>query len=176
MPTEKYHVTIKILHWLMAIIILSMIACGWYMSELPKEDPMRSTFYGLHKSFGVVILILFFVRVVARLITKAPELPVGIPKLQQKLALLGHKLLYLFMFIVPLSGYAMSNLHGYAVKMFGMSMPKIFPDNKALGGVAHEAHEILPYVLLAIVVLHAVAAVQHRFFDKPGNDVLGRML
>lgn len=174
--SEKYHIYIRIIHWAMALIILGMIGVGWYMSGLPKDGSLRNVLVDLHKSFGVLILILFFVRVAIRLATKIPPLPGTIPALQRKLAHLGHFMLYGLIFIVPLSGYAMSNMFGYRVKMFGLEMPKIFPDDKVIGRIAHEAHEILPYIFLAIIALHVAAVIQHHFFDKPENDILKRMV
>lgn len=175
-PADKYHISIRILHWFMALMILGMIGVGWYMEDLPRENPLKGQLVGLHKSFGALALILFFVRAALRLATKVPPLPETIPVIQRFLAHAGHKLLYLLMFIVPLSGYAMSNLYGYGVKMFGIEMPKLFPEDKELASFVREAHEILPYILLGVVVLHVGAVIQHRFFDKKENDVLNRMV
>lgn len=174
--SAKYHIAIRIMHWLMAILILGMIGIGWYMADLPKENPLKGELVSLHKSCGALLLILFFVRLAMRIVKKAPALPETIPPIERNLANLGHKLLYLFMLIVPLSGYAMSNLYGYAVKMFGIPMPILFSENKDLGKLAREAHELVPYILLGIIALHFAGAIKHRFFDKPENDVLGRML
>jgi cytochrome b561 len=173
---EKYNISLRIIHWVMALTIIAMIGVGWYMTELPKEGSLKNVLIGLHKSFGALLLILFFVRIALRFTTKIPALPVGIPKIQKKLAHLGHFMLYVFMLIVPLSGYAMSNLYGYDVSMFGIPLPKLFAENKDLGKLAREAHGIIPYVLLAIVVLHVAAVIQHHFLDKKENDVLKRMV
>ncbi len=174
--TGKYHISIRIMHWSMALLILGMIAAGWYMAGLPKDDALKAPLTNLHKSFGTLALILFFVRLVIRLATKAPPLPETIPAIQRLLAHLGHAGLYVFMFIVPLSGYAMSNLYGYGVKMFGMEMPRLFSANKEFAALARESHGILPFLLLGLIALHVGAVVQHRFFEKPENDVLKRML
>lgn len=172
----KHHVLIRIMHWVMALLILGMIGCGWYMADLPKDDPLKGQLVGLHKSFGTLLLIMFFVRVLCRIVVTVPPLPETIPLIERALARVGHMMLYVFIGIVPLSGYAMSNMHGYEVSLFGLAMPKLFPTNKDLAGLVHEAHELLPYALLVIVILHVSAVIRHRFFDKPGNDVLGRML
>ena len=160
----------------MAALIVGMIGIGWYMTGLAKDSPLRNDLVGLHKSFGSLILILFCFRVVLRIVTKIPKLPAGIPWAEQKLAHLGHVALYLFMLIVPLSGYAMSNMYGFSVNMFGIAMPKLFSADKNLAHTAHEAHEILPYIFLVLIFFHVAAVIKHRFFDKSGNDVLGRML
>ncbi len=172
----KYHISLRIVHWLMALLIILMIGLGWYMADLPKEDPMRDVLYMRHKSIGVTILILFFLRVAIRISTKIPPLPNTISFINQQLAHLGHGVIYILMAMVPLSGYAMSNMYGFGVSMFGIDMPKLFPTNHEIARIAKEVHSVIPYVLLAVVILHALAALKHRFFEKPENDVLGRML
>jgi cytochrome b561 len=173
---QKYNISLRILHWVMAIIIIGMIGIGWYMSDLPRENPLKGTLIGIHKSFGVLILILFFVRIFFRLATAIPPLPETIRLMERRLAGVGHKALYVFIGIVPLSGYAMSNLYGYGVSLFGIPLPKIFPENKELAALAREAHEILPYILLGIIIVHIAAVVRHRFFDRPENNVLSRIV
>lgn len=174
---EKYHIAIKIIHWLMAFIIIGLIAAGLYMEGLPDNNPIRSDLYSLHKSFGVLVLLLAFLRVVLKIKIGGPDLPGSLPLIIRNLAKLTHHMLYLFMFAVPIAGIAMSNMYGYPVKMFGMELPKIFSTNKDLAGIAHSAHWILAYILVAILVAHIAGAIKHRFFEKnPKNDVLNRML
>ncbi len=173
----KYHILMRIMHWLMAILILGMIAVGWYMVGLQKDAPIREVLYFIHKSFGVTVLFLVILRVILRLFTTVPALPDSIPVLERKAAHLAHYSIYLFMFIVPITGYMMSNMFGRSVSWFGITMPQVFASNRELGGFAREMHEILPYVFLAVIFLHAAGALKHRFFDKnPKNDVLSRML
>lgn len=176
-PKLKYHTSIRILHWLMAVLILGMIAVGWYMSELPKEDANRGTLYFFHKSFGVLILILVTLRLSLRFITKVPPLPFTLHPLVRKLANFGHIMLYIFMFAIPVSGIMMSNMFGHGIPFFGIDIPKIFSENKVIGGIAHDSHEIMAYSLLALVAIHVSAVIKHRFFDKnKENNVLDRML
>lgn len=174
--TQKYNSVIRILHWLMALIIFGLIGLGIYMSDLPKGDVTRDALYALHKSFGALIILLFATRLIVRSLTKAPKLPDSFSRSEVLLANLGHKLLYVFMFLVPISGYAMSNFYGYGINMFGLNLPNIVTLNKDMGALAKEAHEILPYILLGIIGLHVAAALKHRFFDAKDKDVLDRML
>lgn len=174
---DKYHILIRILHWLMAIMILSLIAVGWYMEGLPKEAAGRGDLYSLHKSFGVTILALLFIRIAIRLTKGAPDLPDSIPYIIRKAAHAVHYLIYILMFSVPLAGIMMSNMYGYPVKWFGYKLPFMFPENKELAYIAKESHGILAYALLALVAFHIAGAIKHRFFEKnPKNDVLNRML
>jgi cytochrome b561 len=175
--TEKYHISLRIIHWLMATLILGMIGLGWFMEGLGKEVSYRGTLYFLHKSFGFTVLLLAVLRVVVKIKTKSLPLPQSIPAITRKLAHAGHHLIYLFIFAVPISGYAMSNMFGHGVSWFGLSLPKIFPANKELGGILNETHEILAYIMLGLIILHISGSLKHRFLDKnTKNDVLKRML
>lgn len=176
--TRKYHISLRIIHWLTAILILLMIFMGWYMTDIVSKDnhELRDKIVIVHKSIGILIILLFFIRVGFRLFTKIPPLPEGISFIERIMANAGHALLYIFIFIVPVSGYAMSNFYGYGVKFFGIETPRLLPANRQWGAYAKELHEILPYLLLGLVCLHIAAVIKHKFFDKPGNDVLRRMI
>jgi cytochrome b561 len=161
----------------MSLIIIATLGVGIYMTEfLPKDSPNHLEIYSLHKSFGVMVLILIFIRVINRLIKKAPPLPTSIPKVEIILSNLGHFGLYLLMFLVPLSGYLMSNSFGFAVHFFSIEMPNLVERNFELGKIFAEAHELSAYGLLGLVAIHILAVVKHRFFDKPEHNVLKRML
>jgi cytochrome b561 len=161
----------------MALIIISLLAVGIYMTNfLPKDSINRSTIYGLHKSFGVVVICLIIIRVINRFFHKPPSLPNSIKKLEQNLAHLAHFALYLFMFLVPLSGYLMSNSYGHAVKLFGLKLPLIIQQNFKLADIFSEIHELSAYGILALISIHILAVIKHRFFDKKENDILPRML
>ncbi len=173
----KYSLSARILHWSMAIVIIGLLGMGIYMKEfLDKEAPNRMMIYNLHKSFGVLILILILIRFLNRLKNKPPHLPYTLPKYERILAHLAHIALYIFMVIVPLSGYLMSNSFGYPAMFFGYEMPFLIAKNFDHGKVFAEIHEVAAYSLLAVVALHILGVIKHRFFDIPENDVLKRMI
>ena len=173
----RYHLYSRILHWLMAIVIIFLLGLGIYMTKFISSDSeSRMAIYNLHKSFGVLALILIAIRLVNRFINKAPALPATIIKIEAIAAHLAHFLLYLLMIIIPLSGYLMSNSFGYPVNFFGFQMPFLVMQNPELGKIFAEIHEITAYLLIAMVILHVCAVIKHRFFDKAENDVLKRMI
>ena len=47
----------KSLHWLMAVMILGLLALGLYMHDLPLS-PQKLTLYAWHKWFGVTVFLL----------------------------------------------------------------------------------------------------------------------
>ncbi len=161
----------------MAALIIAILSIGIYMTEfLPKDSPDHLKIYELHKSFGVIALILIFIRILNRFIKKAPPLPESMPKLEKLLAHLGHFGLYILMILVPISGYLMSNSFGFPVHLFSIEMPFLIGKNFELGKIFAEMHELCAYGLLGLIVLHIFAVIKHRFFDNPENDVLKRMI
>ena len=126
----KYALTSRILHWVMAILIIFLLGLGIFMSDfLSEESPNRMEVYNLHKSLGVLVLILLFLRVINRLLTHTPPLPFAISALEKKLAKFGHLALYFLMFTTPFSGYLMSSFAGYPVKFFSFELPNFFQAN-----------------------------------------------
>jgi cytochrome b561 len=174
---QKYHISMRITHWAMALIIISLLAAGLYMTNfLDKESANRALIYSLHKSFGVLAMFLIVVRIFIRLSKPVPALPNSMPKIIQKLAQTAHFLLYFLMIFMPLSGYLMSNFFGYQVHLFGISMPMIVDKNIAVGNFFATTHEFLGYGFVVILFLHVGGVIKHRFFDKLENNVLRRML
>lgn len=171
----KYHILLRITHWLMAICLIGLIGMGFYMEGL-KPSPDKWKFYDLHKSFGILMIILFVVRIILRKVTAIPAPNENIKPVHRKLSKAVHHTLYLLMIGVPVAGYIMSVAGGHKVPFFGMTVPALFDKNKALGGIAHEVHVYAAYTLLALIVLHLVGVIKHRFFEPPENDVLKRML
>ncbi|MEQ1636093.1 MAG: cytochrome b [Methylococcales bacterium] len=173
-PPEKYPLVLRILHWSMAACFLGLFVVGFIMVDLDKEDSLRPTLFALHKSFGVLTIILLALRLNIRLREALPAPQAGLTPQEVHYAALAHKALYGFMTIVPIAGWAHSNFHGRDVKFFGIPLPKFFPTIDGIGSWTGDVHGYLAYGLLAVVVVHVAAVIKHRFIDR--NDVLPRML
>lgn len=180
--STEYGLLSKTLHWVMAAMIITLIGVGIYMADLPKDTAEQKQyafqFYGLHKSFGVVVLALIIVRLAWIRISPAPALPAVFNAKEQMVTKLVQAFLYILMILVPLSGYIMSNAGGYPINLFGLGeLPALIGKSKEIGGIAHEAHEIMGFAVLALIALHVAGAVKHRLKDKGGeSDILKRMV
>lgn len=175
---HHYGLISKLLHWLIALMILTLIAVGIYMTGLDKEDPTRGQIYSLHKAFGVTVLGLAVLRILWVRLSQPPELPAGLQDWEKTLSKLVKGLMYLLMLAVPLAGYLLSNSAGKPVSYFGLfELPAVVGKNSDWAEVFGEVHEIFAFVLLGLVGLHLAGALKHRFLDKrPDVDVLKRML
>ena len=88
---------------------------------------------------------------------------------------LARLILCLLMICIPLTGWLMSSAKGFQTVYFGvLPIPDLLAKNKELGNLLREVHEALNFVLLAVVIGHAGAALKHHLIDK--DDVLTRML
>ncbi len=191
---QRYNKVAIILHLVVGVLIFAMLGLGWYMSELPKDlpkvpsidlfnlglyslqfsEPMspRSFYFNLHKSLGVTVLALILLRLFWRLTHEAPDFPATMQAWEQKLADVTHKALYLMMLAVPATGAVMAAFSKYGIVWFGVRLVEGL-NNEGLREAFKEAHEVAASVLVALIVLHVVAAIKHKVVDK--DDVLQRM-
>jgi cytochrome b561 len=170
---RSYTRTAALLHWVVAALVLGMIAFGWLMQEIPK-DPVgaRANAFNLHKSIGLTVLLLMLARVSWRISHPAPALP-PMPVWQARAARTVHILLYVCLFIQPLTGYLGSAYSGYPVKMFGMLLPAWAPKSVSIKDAMSVAHLVNSWVLVGALILHLAGALKHALVDRDG--LLGRM-
>lgn len=169
----SYGLISKLFHWGMALLVISLICVGLYMDSMPL-GPEKLKLYGLHKSFGVLVLMLAVLRIGWRFSAKSPML-LGMPRWMMLAARSTHASLYALLFLMPLSGWAMSAAAGFPVSFFGLFLlpPLVGPDNE-MKHIYAEAHEYMAYLLILIIVVHASAALWHHFVRR--DDTLRRML
>ena len=176
----KYPLAMRLVHWLMAVMILCMIGVGWFMTPYDEtREPMVGRLYFWHKSFGLLVFILVTARLGMRLRSVIPELPQGLPSLDRKLARMAHVLLYTLVFVMPILGYVLSSSYEYSsgVHFFVVDLPEVIPDNETIFNITDLLHMVLGYTLLVVILMHLSGALKHRFFDSEReNDVLSRML
>lgn len=169
-----YTATAKFLHWLMALLIIGLLALGFVMTEMPLS-PQKLQVYSWHKWAGVTVFVLLLVRLSWRIAHRPPPLPWHMGRLEQAGAHLGHLVLYLLMIALPITGWLMSSAKGFQTVWFGvLPIPDLLAKDKALGDLLQQVHESLSWVLVALLVLHVVAALKHHFINH--DDILTRML
>jgi cytochrome b561 len=193
-PTTRYTKTAIVLHWLIALGVLFMLALGWFMTDLPREGAKsnaydlfnlgiytwqlaeevspRTFYFNLHKSIGVTLLALIAFRVFWRLTHQPPALLSSLKAWEKKLADSAHKILYVLMIAMPVSGLLMALYSKYGVKWFGI---KILPglDDKAIREVFLAMHEWIGVAFALLIALHIVGALKHKFINK--DETLKRM-
>src|SRR3990167_10183317 len=137
---ESYGFVSKILHWLIALLVLVMLVVGASFGYLP--DNIVDILMPIHKSMGVTILGLMVVRLVWRLANPVPRLPKKMPRWQMILAKSVHHLFYLLLIAMPITGIVMTLAKGYSLPFwsFGNIELSFIPKDLALGHLMAHWH------------------------------------
>ena len=171
---NHYGIIAKIFHWLIAIIIINLIAVGFIMSNM-SPSPDKYELYGMHKASGVVVLMLVTLRVLWKLSNKAVKPPADLPNILKLAAKSGHFILYIFMLLMPISGILMSYFGGNDVSAFGLfTITATIDKVPQIAGLFHQMHVLGIWAFIAIIILHVGAAFYHHFIRR--DDVLMRMI
>ena len=132
------------------------------MIEIPKSPPgVRAYWFNLHKSIGLTLGILIFIRLAWALTHRAPPLPDHIPAWQKFAAKASHVLLYACMIIMPLSGYLGSSFTKYPIKYWGMTLPNWGWDAPLYKDLCSNVHQIAVIVFMTLIAIHIAAAIKH---------------
>ncbi|MEX2518242.1 MAG: cytochrome b [Paracoccaceae bacterium] len=172
----------RLLHWLMALIILFMLGLGFYTAEFVSDVYEQFALIQIHKSWGFTVFTLALLRVFWRLFNPAPPMPAHMPSAERALAHLGHYALYFLMFAMPISGWLMASaselqeMYNIRNMVFGLfEMPDPFqPGSRALEEIFSAVHFWCALALTAVLIGHAGAALKHHFIDH--DNVLRRMI
>lgn len=170
MSVQRYSLPAIVLHWVQAAIVLWLLWLGWTMIDMPKGAE-RTAAYGLHKSMGLVALLLVVIRLAWRHRSPAPA-PIG-QGWEVGVARMTHRLLYVFLLCAPLSAYLASSFSTYPLKFFGFEIIKAGWPDEGINGVFKLAHQAFVWGGAGLVALHVVGAIKHAI---KGDGVLRRML
>jgi cytochrome b561 len=170
---QSYGIVARIFHWLLVILILGMMVVGLTASDM-SPGPEKAQVIGLHKSVGVIIILLVVLRLLWRLSNALP-MDLGKNAFLNKIAHFSHFLLYVFMLAQPISGILMSQSFGVPVYVFGLfRLPMFVGKNSFFANLMLECHETIWVLLLIVIIIHAAAAFKHHFYDK--DRTLMRMI
>lgn len=171
--STRFVLAARVLHWLMAAMILSMLFIGVGMVASVSER--HEWLLRIHKPLGIAILILAVVRLIVRLRNPPPPLPADLPAIQKFAAHASHWLLYVLMLTIPLVGWAMLSAGGYPVMLSeSLRLPPIFPVSPVAFAVLRHAHAWLAALLFLTFLAHLGAALYHGLIRRDG--VLSSMI
>ncbi|MCX7115512.1 MAG: cytochrome b [Gammaproteobacteria bacterium] len=174
MKIKHYTTTSKLLHWLVALIVIPMVLGSFYLEDLPQI--YKGSAFMLHKSFGLTILVLMILRLIHIHRAGRPDLPGTVACWEIMLSRVVQYSLYLSLILMPLCGWVMSTAADHSPVYFNLvtlPFPWVSPD-KALSDWMFQAHRTLAFVIIGLLCLHILGALKHHWFDKDG--VLKNML
>lgn len=173
--TARYGAVTKSFHWTLTLLIIGMLILGWVMADLPAHSSLAKSLGSIHKSTGVLTLVLAVLFTLWRLVNPRPSLT-QLPDWQRYLAHATHYLLYFILLAQPLAGLIMVMASGHAVNVYGLfTLPIWVPQSDSWKSAAHLFHTgILPWLIVLLLVLHVAGALYHQFVRH--DSVLRRML
>jgi cytochrome b561 len=171
MIRRQYHPISIALHWLLFLLFAVALSCielrGWTAKSSPWHNLLRSW----HIDAGLLVVLFAIVRVGARLRFGSPEV-IG-TALQAKGVHALHGLLYLLMFLLPITGVLFTQMGGRDVALFGWVLPHFVAPNPGLRAQIKDFHELMGNAVYFLVGVHALAALWHHFVLK--DETLLRM-
>jgi cytochrome b561 len=170
-PLRRYPLRTRILHWLTALLVFTMLFIGFVMVN---SIGSYATLVSIHMTLGVVILAVVVVRVANRFTHRSPALPPTVGVLEQQLVLGSEILMYALMVAQPLVGWAMVSASGRPPIIFGsVRLPRIAPFDDDLFFLLRQTHSVLAYGLVATIAAHVSAVLLHTLTLRDG--MLSRM-
>ena len=169
-PTQ-FALLSRILHWLMAVLLLAMLFIG--VAMVASLGDYR-WLVAIHRPLGILILILAAIRLVNRMCTTLPPFPPTMSPQERFIASASERLLYALMFALPLVGWGMLSAGHYPIVMLGpVHLPPILPANPTLYAVLRETHTLLAYLLFLTFLAHLSAVLFHTLIIR--DRLLDRM-
>ena len=176
-PSTSYSAVARLLHWLLAFLLLSQFIGGWLMTHDGLPEGFLYKGFQLHKSFGFVILALSLFRLFWRLGHNPPALPAHMKPWEHTVSAITHWLFYGVMIAIPLTGwiYVSAATEQIPTRLFfTLPIPHLpVPVSAALAERFSGFHEFLAFAMLGLFGLHVAAAAKHHVIEK--DDVIPRM-
>jgi cytochrome b561 len=171
---RRYTATARAFHWITALLIFAIVPIGWVFAEFKKPPGGVAIWASLHKSLGLIVLVLVIVRIAWRAANPPPPLPIRMADWEKIASIISHWLLYAVILLMPISGYVMSSGGDHPISFLGLfDVPKLAVGHEVTNA-AGAVHLLGQFAVYALVLLHIWATVWHLVVRRDG--ILDRML
>ncbi|QIQ22007.1 cytochrome b [Zophobihabitans entericus] len=167
----KYSPLQMFIHWLSAILVILVITLPLMKGVLADSFGGMGNLFMIHKSLGVLIFFITICRIVVIIRQGVPEVLAKHQKLQRILSKAVQGMIYLLLLVLPLSGYLMSSR---TISFFGLFTINGLNLPASLQSFLHSVHIFSAYLIIALILLHILAALYHHYWCK--DNVLRSML
>ncbi len=170
---DQYGLISRLLHWLVFALVSGMLIGGFMLHFLPSGG-IKAVVLSVHKSIGLVILLLMLTRLLWRCYTPQPR-DLGENLMLNYIAHVLHVCLYVLLLLQPVAGILMSQAHGYPVAVLGLfELPPIICQSPLLADFFRKVHGVIAVWLTMSIAIHVAAALKHHFIDH--DRTLTRMI
>ena len=163
---SQFTVLMRVLHWLMAAMVLTMLGIGVAMvASLGDYHCLVS----IHRPLGITILILVVIRFVNRQFSTLPPFPATMSSQERFVARASEILLYTLLFVLPLVGWGMLSAARFPIVLYGpLHLPPILPHSVMLYAFLRKTHTVLAYLLFLAFIAHFGAILFHTLVVRDG--------
>lgn len=170
----RYAWSRAVLHWLLAIVIVLMLANGLKgVAPLNDTDPTKLDVLRMHVRIGMATLTIFACYVLSVLFTRSPPNASSGSRVLDGLAKLAHVALRLGVLVMLASGIATVQTAGLAELLFAANTGNgNLPPNISSFPPA-QVHAWTARFMLSLVALHIFGALYHQLLLR--DSLLGRM-
>ena len=161
-------------HWTVVALVACQFVTALLLPDIKVDTPLDTTI-NLHFNIGLLIVVVMAARLAHRWRHPVAPAPDTAPGWERALAQLTHRLFYAILLIGPFLGWAAASAHSVPVRLAGLlALPALAPRKAAWGFLAGDIHGYAMWTLLALIGVHAAAALYHHFVRH--GSVLSRML
>lgn len=164
---ETYGLVSRLLHWLIAVPVLSLIPVGWYLSGLSEESILYWRLLELHETLGLGVFTLILARIGWFLIDPSPDLPSTLLPWERNAARLTHRVLVCALVFIPVLGFLFVASDGEPVELYGLvAIPPVGHWSKDVRETLFDLHAYTAYACATLAAVHILAALKHHFVDR----------
>jgi cytochrome b561 len=167
--SESWPAPVRWIHWTSAVLLALTVPAALFAQALAETwtDAAEALISG-HILAGLSLLVLTTARISARVVFARPS-PLPGPVWLRVARGLRSAAFYALLCAIPVTGILKLTLSGLDVSAFGVTLLPAGVPVLPLARASSRTHEVLAYVLIALALLHAGAALLGR------RAALGRM-
>lgn len=157
--TTRFTLPSRLLHWLMAPMVIAQLLIGVTMVAALSCYPVL---LAIHRPLGVLILAFAVIRLANRLTHRPPPFLSTMSRAERRIATWSEYLLYALLLAQPLTGWAMLSAARLPVTLVGpLRLPGIAPHNIDVFAVLRECHNAFAFLLFLTFTAHMCAVLFH---------------
>jgi cytochrome b561 len=156
----------RVIHWSVVLFFFTAVILI-FSRELIDDPGLDKQFVGMHRSFGMLVLLLAIVRLIWRIATRKYPYTGNSP-IFQFVASISHAVLYLLLLITPFLGWMEASARHKPVSIFGFDLPMLIDRNLELAEELQMWHSQLAIGFCVVIAIHVVSAIWHHVYRKDG--------
>lgn len=171
----NYGLVTIVTHWLVALAVFGLFGLGFWMVELSYYDDWYRQAPDIHRSVGILLMMVMLFRVVWRAVNVTPDPLSGHSRWEVRSAHAAHLLLYVLIFVAMISGYLISTADGSSISVFDwFEVPSVTGQIKGMEDTAGTVHYWSTWAIVGLAAVHSAGALKHHLLDR--DRTLRRML